>query len=325
MLVMGIESTAHTFGVGIVSDGKIIANEKEMYKIGTEGMIPSKVAEYHINNAPIVVERALKSAGVNLNEIEGIGYACGPGLGPCLQVGELTAKSIATRLGIKIAQVNHPVAHVEVARKHAKMKDPLVLYVSGGNSQILKTVRKPFLHYSVFGETMDIGVGNMLDNFARALKLNPAWGSTVAKTAENGKYVPLPYTVKGTEFSFTGLLTSATKHIGSESARDLCYSIQETAFAMLCEATERVMMLTNAKELCVCGGVGQSTRLKEMLAAMATSHNAKLGFAPNEFNADNGAMIAVVAEDMLRKGMSTKISECSINQRYRIDRAELAW
>ncbi|MDE1845835.1 MAG: tRNA (adenosine(37)-N6)-threonylcarbamoyltransferase complex transferase subunit TsaD [Candidatus Micrarchaeota archaeon] len=321
MKVLGIESSAHTFGVGIVEDGKVIANEKMMFKVTNKGMIPGKVAETHVKNAAKVVSLALKSAGVRIGEIDGVGYTRGPGLGPCLQVGEMTAKTIANKLGVKIAQVNHGAAHAEISRELAGMKDPLILYVSGGNSQILKLSKSPFSHYAILGETFDIGVGNMMDTFAREVGLNPAWGSTVAKVGESGKYIKLPYTVKGMDFAFTGLLTNSIKRAKSEKIEDLCYSIQETAFSMLCEATERAIFLTNSTELCVCGGVAQSKRLRQMLGEIAKSHAMKFGYAADSFNADNGAMIAFVAERMLGKGLGSKIGECGIEQRYRIDRA----
>jgi glycoprotease/Kae1 family metallohydrolase len=321
MLVMGLESSAHTFGVGIVDNGEILANEKMSYNVGKQGMIPAEVAEFHLQNARKVIEAALEKAGISIKDLEGVGFTKGPGIGPCLQVGELAAKTIAKRLSIPIAQVNHGVGHIEIAKHMAKLKDPVALYVSGGNSQILKRVEKPFPHYHVFGETLDIGVGNMLDSFARKLGLDPAWGSSVEKEAKGGKYFELPYTVKGMDFSFTGLLTKATELIGKISNKDLCYSLQETAFSMICEATERALLLTKSKELCVCGGVAQSTRLKEMLSDMAKEHNIKFGYAPNEFNADNGAMIAYVAEKMIKSGFKSKVEECSIDQKYRVDKA----
>ncbi len=324
MLVIGIESSAHTFGVGIVDNGKVLANVKSMYKIGNKGLIPSKVAETHVKNASSTVRQALDAAGIELRDIEGVGYTRGPGMGPCLQVGELTAKTLAKKLNVKIAQVNHAVGHAEVTRGLTGLKDPIMLYVSGGNSQILKLKKEPFKHWAILGETFDIGVGNMLDAFARELKLIPSWGSSVARLAKEGKYVRLPYTVKGMDFSFTGLQTSAVKLIGKEKKEDLCYSIQEVAYSMLCEATERALLLTNSKEVAMCGGVAQSERLKEMLKEMAREHKAKYGCAPNEYNADNGAMIAWVAECMLKKGMDSRLEDCGVEQRYRIDRAEVA-
>lgn len=322
MLVLGIESSAHTFGVGIVKDGEVIANEKSMYSIGTHGMLPSRVAEFHAKVAKKVIGNALQKAGVKIKEIEGIGYTKGPGIGTCLQIGLLAAKTLAYRLNVPIAPVNHAVAHIEIAKHFGKLKDPIALYVSGGNSQILK-LDKLSMRYRVLGETLDIGVGNMLDSFARSANLDPAWGSTVERVAKGGSYIAMPYTVKGMDFTFTGLLTYAKRQIGKARIEDLCYSLQETAYAMLCEATERALLLTKSKELCVCGGVAQSTRLKEMLAKLASLHRTKFGYAPNEFNADNGAMIAYVAEKALKSGHAEKLDACTITQKYRIENAEV--
>lgn len=325
MAVLGIESTAHTFGVGISDNGKIIANEKSMYPIGTGGIIPAKAAEQHIENSGKLIEAALSKAGIKAKDLDGVGYTRGPGLGPCLRVGQLVAKTLARRYKLPMLAVNHAAGHIEIARHAAKFKDPIVLYVSGGNSQILGFVDEPFRHYHIYGETFDIGVGNMLDNFAREAGLNPAWGSSVAKLAEGGSYIEMPYTVKGMDFTFTGLLTASVKMLKTNKPKDVAFSMQETAFAMLCEATERALLLTKKKEMLLSGGVAQSKRLNEMLNMVAESHGAKVYTAPNEYNADNGAMIALVAEKMLENGLVTPMSKCDTNQKYRIDSVKIPW
>ncbi len=161
------------------------------------------------------------------------------------------------------------------------------------------------------------------DTFARQVGLNPAWGSTVEKIALGGKYIDMPYTVKGMDFSFTGILTHSIKASRSNRIENVCFSLQEVAFSMLCEATERALLLSNSSEMCVCGGVAQNSRLKQMLQSIASEHGARLGFTDNQYNADNGAMIAFVAERMLKEGECAKLSECNIEQRYRIDRAKI--
>ena len=325
MRVLGIESSAHTLGMGIVENGRVLSNEKMMYPIGTAGLIPAKAADLHAENVRAVLREALAKAGSTLSDIDGVGYTMGPGIGPCLRIGELAAKTIARQYKLPIAPVNHAVGHIEVARLAAGFKDPLVLYVSGGNSQILSIEDKPFRHYHVLGETFDIGIGNMLDSFAREAKLNPAWGSSVAKLAEGGSYIALPYTVKGMDFTFTGLLTAATDKLSTCKHKDVAYSLQETSFAMLCEAAERALLLTRKREMLLSGGVAQSKRLNEMLRLMAAQHKTKVFTADNQYNADNGAMIALVAEKMLENGMHRKIEKCTINQKYRVDSARLGW
>jgi N6-L-threonylcarbamoyladenine synthase len=320
MPVLGIESSAHTLGLGIVDKGKVLANVRSMYRITNKGIIPSRVADFHADNVKPTLLEALRTSKLRLKDIDAVGYTKGPGLGGCLQVGHIAAKSISERCGIPIFPVNHAVAHVEITRSIFNMKDPLALYVSGGNSQILGSVNKPYKHYHIYGETFDIGVGNMLDTFARAAKMNPAWGSTVSKIAEGGRYIQMPYTVKGMDFTFTGLLTNAMEKLKNGSIKDVSYSLQETAFSMLCEATERALFLTRKKELVLCGGVAQSERLKSMLKTISKAHGIKFGVAPNEFNSDNGAMIAVVADKIFRSGLKVYESECTVNQKYRIDK-----
>ncbi len=324
MIVLGIESSAHTFGAGVVDNGHILSNEKSMYRITGKGMIPARVADFHAMNAGRIIKRSLRSAGVGIGEIDAIGYTKGPGLGACLQVGLVAARGLSMLHNKPLIPVNHGAAHVEIVKSLYGLEDPLALYVSGGNSQILAAVDNPFKHYHIYGETFDIGVGNMIDNFARAAKMNPAWGSTVQKMAGNGKYVKMPYTVKGMDFTFTGLLTHATNLLGSHSVRDVSYSILETAFAMLCEATERALFLTRKKSMVLCGGVAQSKRLREMLEIVADSHGIEFAAAQDEYNADNGAMIAVAAERLARSGLRFKSRDCTVSQKYRIDRAVIA-
>ena len=325
MTVLGIESSAHTLGIGIVRDGKVLANEKAMYRIGGKGIIPSKAADFHAKNVGMLLKKALSKARFGASDIDAIGYTKGPGIGSCLRVGQLAARTLSERYHIPLFDVNHAVAHIEITKRMAKSRDPLALYVSGGNSQILALESGPCRHYRVLGETFDIGIGNMLDTFARAAGMNPAWGSTVAKAAVGGSYIEMPYTVKGMDFSFTGLLTNAMKLLNRRSIKDVSYSLQETAFAMLCEAAERALLLTGKKELALCGGVAQSARLQRMLGIMSGAHRIRLAVAGDEFNADNGAMIALVAEKMLKHGVKPNLQRCTVSQRYRIDTVKIAW
>lgn len=325
MPVLGIESSAHTLGVGIVHNGKILANEKAMFKITNKGLIPNRVADFHSKNFGKVIRAALKAAGLSISDIDAIGYTKGPGLGPCLRVGELAARGMHELCSMPLFAVNHAVAHIEITRLLCNARDFLALYVSGGNSQIIGPVEDGFMHYHVYGETFDIGIGNMIDNFARAAKMKPAWGSTVAKAAHGGNYIQMPYTVKGMDFTFTGLLTHATKLLATNSIADVSYSLQETAFAMLCEATERALLLTNKRNLLLCGGVAQSRRLQHMLMTMTKAHDIGFNVAPDQYNADNGAMIAAVAEEMLKSKVKQSGADFGIDQRYRIEGVRLAW
>jgi tRNA A37 threonylcarbamoyltransferase TsaD len=125
------------------------------------------------------------------------------------------------------------------------------------------------------------------------------------------------------DLSFTGLQTEAKKKLKTNSQQDMCYSLQETSFSMLTEATERALALTKKKELILCGGVAQNKRLQEMLTIMGKEHGARFGVAPNEFNADNGAMIAYTALYLYKLGHRMKISEAKAIQKFRTDQVEI--
>ncbi len=317
MLVLGIESTAHTLGIGIAEDGRILSNARDIYKPINEGILPRKAADHHAKVFAQVLKESLSQAKVKIEEINLIAFAQGPGIGAPLVVGVNMAKYLGARYNKKIIGVNHAYAHIKISEHLTKMKKPLILYVSGGNTQIL-IEEKNALH--VLGETLDIGIGNLFDTLGRAIGLKYAHGSELEKLAKKGSYVELPYTVKGMNLVFSGLLTHAEK-LYRQGARkeDVAYSLFETAFSMLCEATERALFLTNKKSLILCGGVAQNRRLQQMLRAMCKDDSVKFGVAPDEFNRDNGAMIAYAGGLLYRRYGTMRLEDWNAITNYRIE------
>ena len=322
MKILGIESSAHTLGIGVFADGKFLANEKAFYKPKNAGIHPRKAADFLAENAGNVLDAALAKSGMKVSDFDGIAFTIGPGLGPCLQVGAVLAKALALGHGKPLVAVNHCVAHVEVTRFVTGVKDPVIVYVSGGNTQII--VREGN-RYRVLGETLDIGLGNMLDNFGRAMGLEWAHGSVIEQLAAKGNYFELPYTVKGMDFALTGLQTAAVKALEKHSKEDVCRSLQETGFGMLVEATERAVALSGKKSVVACGGVAQNKKLQEMLRVMCAERGASFAASPGEFNADNGAMIAYTGMLQLKAGDAIEPSKAKVRQRYRADEVELLW
>jgi glycoprotease/Kae1 family metallohydrolase len=194
--------------------------------------------------------------------------------------------------------------------------------VSGGNTQIIVLEED---RYRVMGETLDIGLGNLIDSVGRSMKLKHAHGSVIEEMAKRGRYLPLPYSVKGMDLVFTGLLTEAQDSLKKHRKEDVCYSLQETAFSMLVEAAERALALTKRKELILCGGVAQNRRLQEMLREMGKPHGCRLFVTEGQFNADNGAMIALTANLMHGGGVRMKLSECRAVQKIRVDEVKVKW
>ena len=325
MLCLGIEGTAHTFGVGLVdSKGKILANASRVYKPAKGGIHPREAARFHAENARAAVDDALEKAKIGLEDIALIAFSMGPGLGPCLRTAATAARALAAWLRLPIVGVNHCIAHIEIGRLVAKAKDPVTLYVSGGNTQVIAFDAG---RYRVFGETLDIPVGNCLDVFAREVGLPAPGGPSVERMARQGKrYIPLPYVVKGMDLSFSGMLTEAVrKHRAGADLRDLCFSLQETAFSALVEVTERAVAHTEKRELMLTGGVAANKRLGEMLNLMAKEHGAKFFVPPMELCADNGAMIGWTGILAYNHGVRQKLRETTVRQRWRTDEVDVPW
>ena len=326
MLALGIESTAHTLGVGIVDDkGKVLANERALFVTEEGGIHPRQAAQHHIIFYDFVLKRALEKAKIKLKDIDLIAFAQGPGLGACLRIGGVAARAIASYLKKPLLGVNHCIAHIEIGKLVSRFKDPITLYVSGANTQILALAAG---RYRVFGETLDIGVGNFLDSFGRALGLGFPAGPEIEKLALKGKkYIELPYTIKGMDFAFSGILTKLGQLIQSKkySKEDLCFSTQEIVFAILTEATERAIAHIGKKEILLTGGVAANKRLQEMLSIMAKERRVKFAVVSKDLAGDNGAMIAWQGILEHKAGRRQKLKDTAINQRWRTDEVDVIW
>lgn len=327
MLCLGIESTAHTLGIGIVDSNsfKVLASEKETFTTNEGGIRPIKAAEHHVLFFEQVLRRALEKAKLNLRDINVVAFSQGPGLGQCLRIGAVAARTLALRLKVPLIGVNHCIAHVESGKITSGFKDPVTLYVSGANTQILALASG---RYRVFGETLDIGIGNFLDSFGRILGIGFPAGPKIEELAKKGKrYIELPYTIKGMDFAFSGILTKLEQLYKTKkySKEDLCYSAQETVFAILTEATERAVAHINKKEVVLTGGVASNQRLTEMLKIMCTERNVKFAVVPRPLATDNAGMIAMLGILEHKAGIKQKIEETKVNPYQRTDQVDVTW
>lgn len=321
--ILGIEGTAHTFGIGIATlEGEILSNNKKEYVPEKGGGIHPREAAQHISQvASSVINDALQSAQINPTELKAIAFSRGPGLGPCLRTTASIARALATYLNIPLLGVNHAIAHVEIGKLVHHLEDPLTVYVSGGNTMILAIAAGK---YRIFGETLDIALGNLLDVFGREVGLAHPGGPKIEKKArKSSNYVELPYVVKGTDLSYSGLLTASIRLIGKETPEDLCYSLQETAFAMLAEVTERALAHTRKQEVLLTGGCAPNRRLQEMLGDITANHNATFQVVPIEYAGDNGAMIAWTGVQEFKKKHFLPVSESQVIPKWRVDEVTL--
>ncbi|XP_053684166.1 tRNA N6-adenosine threonylcarbamoyltransferase [Sabethes cyaneus] len=342
VIAIGFEGSANKIGVGIVRDGEVLANVRETYITPPgEGFLPKETAQHHRTKIHDILKRALQESGVTPAEIDVVCYTKGPGMAPPLLAVAIVARTVAQIWNKPILGVNHCIGHIEMGRLITKAQNPTVLYVSGGNTQVISYACK---RYRIFGETIDIAIGNCLDRFARIIKLSndPSPGYNIEQMAKRGeKYLPLPYSVKGMDVSFSGILSfieqkarpnqkQQKRKRGSAvderwTDEDLCFSLQETLFAMLVETTERAMAHCGSSEVLIVGGVGCNERLQEMMGIMCKERGAKLFATDERFCIDNGVMIAHAGWEMFRSGTKMSWEETTITQRYRTDEVEVTW
>ena len=367
VIALGIEGSANKIGVGVSRyDGArftLLANPRKTYVTRPgQGFLPRETAWHHQRHIAALVRAALTEAGITPRDVGVVCFTRGPGMGAPLQSCAVCARTLSLLWGVPLVGVYHwcgapsppphcispphhtyflnpsplstpflSIGHIEMGRSVTGGSDPVVLYVSGGNTQVICYAAQ---RYRVFGETIDIAVGNCLDRFARVVGLpnDPSPGYNIEQAALRGtRFIPLPYVVKGMDVSFSGLLSALEKEAakqlvtGEASVEDLCFSLQETVFAALVEVTERAMAHAGRSEVLLVGGVGSNLRLQAMLAAMAGARGGRLHGMDSRYCVDNGGMIAHAGLLEFLFGGRTGLGASTTTQRFRTDEVEVVW
>jgi len=335
MLCLGIESTAHTFGCSILESslsnrnkGKILSDIRNQYRAPEgSGIHPREASRHHAQTASSVLKQSLEKAKTTMKEVDIIAYSAGPGLGPCLRVGAVIARALAAFYNKPLIPVNHALGHIELGTMITGASDPLVLLVSGGHTILVAFSEK---RWRVFGETLDITIGQLIDQFGRAIGFASPCGGRIEQLASQSSqnYLRLPYIVKGNDVSFSGLLTAAIK-LASEprnALSDICYSLQETAFAMITESVERAISFTGKRQVMIVGGVAANKRLVEMLESASERFDAKLFSCPINFAGDNAVQIAWTGMlEYTTYKHDISIENSFTYQSWRLDTVEVGW
>jgi N6-L-threonylcarbamoyladenine synthase/protein kinase Bud32 len=319
--VLGIEGTAWCASAAVYdTETGEVGIESDAYEPDGGGIHPREAAEHMREAIPAVVAAARERAD---GDIDAVAFSRGPGLGPCLRIVATAARALALTLDVPLVGVNHMVAHLEIGRHTAGFDSPVCLNASGANAHLLGYRDG---RYRVLGETMDTGVGNAIDKFTRHLGWSHPGGPKVEERATGGEYVELPYVVKGMDFSFAGIASAAKQAVDDGvPVADVCFSLQETVFAMLTEVSERALSLTGADELVLGGGVGQNARLRGMLAAMCEARGAAFHAPEPRFLRDNAGMIAVLGAKMYVAGDTLAVEDSAVDPDFRPDEVDVTW
>ena len=332
-MILGIESTAHTLSFGVVEDdGNAKPSVSNLFRPEEGGIHPREAADHHSDVAGDLLSQVMLKNSISKSDITAIAFSQGPGLGPCLRVGASIARALANSWEIPLIGVNHCVAHIEIGRNQTGCEDPVLLYVSGGNTQV---IARRGGRYRVLGETLDIGIGNMLDKFARSQGIPFPGGPEIERLAGDWisrnpecslESILLPYGVQGMDLGFSGILTAALqKKTAGHDLSEICWSLQEHSFSACIEVAERAMAHTGKSELLLGGGVACNERLRRMASIMCQERGGESYSPSKEYCVDNGTMIAELGRKMLESGSPTALQDSAVSPGLRTDQTIVTW
>lgn len=316
IIILGIESSCDDTAAAVIKDGKLLANvvaTQNIHKL-YGGVVPELASRAHQQNIIPVVDQAIKSAGINKEDISAIAFTSGPGLMGSLLVGVSFSKAFAMGLNIPMIEVNHMQGHILAHFIETSTPTPnsntipsfpfLCLTVSGGHTQIVLV--KDHFDMAVIGETIDDAAGEAFDKAAKIMGLPYPGGPLIDKFAAEGNPKAFSFTkpqIQELNFSFSGLKTGFMNFITKETAKnpnfveenkaDICASLQATIIEILLLKLKKAAKQTNIKQIAIAGGVSANSGLRAALQRLEQELEWKIFIPKFEYCTDNAAMIAI--------------------------------
>ncbi len=322
LLVLGIETSCDETGVGIVRGTTLLADSiassvDEHARFG--GVVPEVASRAHLEAMVPTLERAVGSAGIRIGQVDAVAVTVGPGLVGALLVGVAAAKALAVGLGIPIYGVHHLSAHVAVDQlEHGRLPEPCVaLLVSGGHSSLL-LVEDVTGEVEGLGATIDDAAGEAFDKVARLLGLSFPGGPDIDREAASGHVtIDFPRGLSASrdlerhrfDFSFSGLKTAVARWVEARQGAgepvpvaDVAASFQEAVCDILTRKALDACVSRGVEHLVIGGGVAANTRLRALVQERAGRHSVRVRIPRPALCTDNGAMVAALGAEMLRRG-----------------------
>lgn len=324
-LILGIETSCDETAVSVVRGGReilsdeIISSAAEHAKFG--GVVPEIASRAHTEAISVACERALRAAGISLEEVDAVAVTYGAGLLGALLVGVSYAKSLAFALQKPLIPVSHIRGHMAAAYLCDRTLEPpfLSLLTSGGHTAILHV--KSYEEMELLGGTLDDAVGEAFDKVARVLGLSYPGGPNVERLAREGKnFIPLPKMLKGAkgyDFSYSGLKTVVINYVHTKEQKnepwnraDVACSFQCAAVDVLVEKAIAAAKERNLETIVSGGGVAANGYLRERLSERCAAEQIRAVLPEKRLCTDNAAMIA--AEGFLQYRMR-RFADLSLN------------
>jgi N6-L-threonylcarbamoyladenine synthase len=322
MRVLGIETSCDETGIAIYDDASgLLANQLySQVKLHADygGVVPELASRDHVRKTVPLIQAALKEAGLEPQQIDGVAYTAGPGLVGALLVGATIGRALAFAWNVPAVPVHHMEGHLLAPMLEDNPPEfPFVaLLVSGGHTQLISVTG--IGQYTLLGESIDDAAGEAFDKTAKLLGLDYPGGPMLSRMAQQGTpnrfRFPRPMTDRpGLDFSFSGLKTFAAntirEHQGDEQARaDIARAFEDAVVDTLMIKCKRALDQTGFKRLVIAGGVSANRTLRERMAEMMQKRGGEVFYARPEFCTDNGAMIAYAGMVRLKGGTHGELS-----------------
>jgi len=308
-LILAVETSCDETSVAVVENGTIIRSIVVSSQINTHkrygGVVPEIASRKHVESVTLILEEAVREAGVRLTDLSAVAVTQGPGLVGSLLVGVVAAKALACALQIPLIGVHHIAGHIYANQLVQELEYPLVaLVVSGGHTELVH-VPSPGV-FRIIGQTRDDAAGEAYDKVARAMGLPYPGGPHVDRLAhEADEGVPMPRVwlePDSYDFSFSGLKSAVLAVLNQAKMRgDVIHPVriskgfQDSVVEVLVEKAIRASKEFGAKQLLLAGGVAANRGLREALAVRCQRESLPLLVPPLSLCTDNAAMIAAAA------------------------------
>lgn len=331
-LVLGIESSCDETAAAVVRGGREILSSivdsqvEEHAKFG--GVVPEIAGRSHLRAILPVIDRALREARCDLDDIGAIAVTTKPGLIGSLLVGLSAAKAISFARNIPLVAVDHIEAHVYAATMESPHSPyPCAALVVSGGHTALYHAHSP-LRIERLATTLDDAAGEAFDKVAAMLGLAYPGGPSVSKLALEGdprriafpryrpRLAPGEIPPRFPAFSFSGLKTAVLYHVRGQNASSptpapeaildrahVAASFQEAVVDALVEPTLRAARELDLTTVLIGGGVACNRRLRDKMKSAADAAGIACVFPSPAYCTDNAAMIAGLGFHRWRAGL----------------------
>lgn len=330
LIILGIESSCDETACAVTINGELKANVISSQiavhqKYG--GVMPEIASRLHLENVGCVIDEAIKTSGIKMEDVSAIAVTRGPGLIGALHVGIQAAKTLSLIYDKPLIPVHHLAGHIYANEFIEPLTFPLLaVVVSGGNTELV--YMKNHLDFEVIGETKDDAIGESFDKVARVLGLNYPGGVEIDRLAKTGNHtykLPTPLHDGSLNFSYSGLKTAVINLVHNLEQKgekininDMAKSFQDTAVGMVLDRVKKATERYEIKEIVLAGGVSANSYLRQEIVKLFEKTSIKVQIPPIWCTTDNAAMICKVGEYLYHENIFAKL-DVSVDPSWRIE------